>query len=83
MLDEAYATHAAEIWLDCENLDDIDVQGLRVLFAWFRKAQASGASFYVCGLCPTVCARLENSGLATVLPLLPTEAFRGPRPFLR
>jgi len=83
LLGEAHAAHAAEIWLDCENLTDIDVQGLRVLFAWFREMQANGSAFYVCGLCPAVQARLEHSGLGAVLPVLPAEAFRGPRPLLR
>ena len=83
LLGEAHATQAEEIWLDCEQLTDIDTQGLRTVFSWFRKLQAAGSALHVCGLCSTVRARVEHSGLAAVLPLLSTEEFRGPRPLLR
>ncbi|WP_084444685.1 STAS domain-containing protein [Hymenobacter roseosalivarius] len=83
LLGEAHATHAAEIWLDCEQLADVDTQGLRMVFSWFRKLHADGSALHVCGLCPAVRARVENCGLAAVLPLLPADAFRGPRPLLR
>jgi anti-anti-sigma factor len=78
LLVEAVQCGAARVWLDCRQLTQIDYRGLRVLLQFLPQFEARGTTLLLCGLQPAVQERLDASGLASLLTLLPAEAYNGP-----
>ncbi|GGE99674.1 STAS domain-containing protein [Hymenobacter cavernae] len=78
LLLEAAQCGARRVWLDCRYLTQMDYRGLRVLLQLLPQFEAMGTTLLLCGLQPAVQERLDSSGLASLLTLLPAEAYNGP-----
>ncbi|OUJ75837.1 STAS domain-containing protein [Hymenobacter crusticola] len=78
LLLEAAQCGAHRVWLDCRQLTHMDYRGLRVLLQFLPQFDAMGTKLLLCGLQPAVQERLDSSGLASLLTLLPAEAYSGP-----
>jgi len=78
LLLEAAQCGARCVWLDCRQLTQMDYRGLRALLQFLPQFEAMGTTLLLCGLQPAVQERLDASGLASLLTLLPAEAYNGP-----
>lgn len=83
LLREATQKRANHLWVLCQELTHIDFRAQQALLRNLPFLQHARIKLMLCGLQPAVQRQFEASGLNTLISLLPSEAYKGPRPLLR
>jgi len=73
------ANRPARLWVDCQQLQDVSVGGLRTLLRTENLARAAGVVCYWCGLPAHVLSKMTTSGLQKLLQFRSAAEFEGPR----
>lgn len=73
------ASRPARLWVDCQQLEDVSMGGLRTLVHTESLARAAGVVCYWCGLSATVLSKVTTNGLQKLLQFRSAAEFEGPR----
>jgi anti-anti-sigma regulatory factor len=83
LLRDADQQRAREVWLLCQQLEDMDYRCLQALLQVLNQLSLAHTALIFCGLPPAIQAKFEATGLAGIVTLVASSAYTGPRPLLR
>ncbi|MFD2247370.1 STAS domain-containing protein [Pontibacter ruber] len=71
-IQQAVAAHQQSIWVDCAGLRSICTSALRLILAHLSTLHERGTSLVLYHVESTIRSRLEDSGLTSLLTIVPT-----------